>query len=230
MLEFSNKDVMNMVIGESLSKVLLFYRDHKDIFTPFSNQKEKREIIKKIYSILGYDSKPQLNTEMKPAIVNGPLVHRGISASSKEELISYIKEFISGEVFYGGRASIYGTGIYTVVGEDRDVACKYATDGNTNDIGIVITSVLKDDAEIIYSDELREVSDIVLERLKKAYKNMDNYLSILEDDGAFAAILGYDAIYVKEKEYMVILNRSKLIVYDNQIMHDLNRISEEKSR
>ena len=230
MLEFSNEDVMNMVIGESLSKVLLFYRDHKDIFTSFSNQKEKREIIKKIYSILGYDSKPQLNTEMKPTIVNGPLVHRGISASSKEELISYIKEFISGEVFYGGRASIYGTGIYTVVDEDRDVARKYATDGDTNDIGIVITSVLKDDAEITYSDELREVSDIVLERLNKAYKNMENYLSILEDDGAFAAILGYAAIYVKEKEYMVILNRSKLIVYDNQIMHDLNRISGEKSR
>lgn len=230
MLDFSKEDIKNMFIDTCLKQLLLFYRDHKDIFVSFSTQKEKREIIKKLYNILEYDSKPQLNTEMKPTIVNGPLVHRGISASSKEKLISYIKEFISGEVFYGGRASIYGTGIYTVVGEDRDVACKYATNGDTNDIGIVITSVLKDDAEIISSEDLREIKDIVLERLKKAYNNMDNYLNILEDDGAFAAILGYDAIYVKEKEYMVILNRSKLIVYDNQIRHDLNRIDGEKSR
>lgn len=230
MLDFSKKDIKNMFIDTSLKQLLLFYRDHKDIFTPFSTQKEKREIIKKLYNILEYDSKPQLNTEMKPTIVNGTLVHRGISAGSKEELISYIREFISGEVFYGGRASIYGTGIYTAVGEDINVASKYATNGDTNDIGIVITSVLKDETKIISSEDLHEINDIVLERLKKAYKNMDNYLSILEDDGVFAAILGYDAIYVKEKEYMVILNRSKLIVDDNQIMHDLNRISGEKSR
>ena len=160
------------LIEASLRQELLFYQKHKDIFVSFSNQKEKREIIKKIYKELGYDLLPQINTEIKAGTVEGSVVYRGISASSKEELLCYIYQFMKGEVFYGGRASIYGTGIYTV--EDENVARKYATDGDTNNIGIAIESVLRGNS-IIDNESINEIRDMVFERIRKAYKNMNNY-------------------------------------------------------
>lgn len=230
MLDIGKEDMKKIANEVEIEELVDFYKNHKDIFVPFSSQKERREIIKKIYNIFKFDSQPQLNTKIKFGVVNGPVVHRGISADSKEELISYINMFINGDVFYGGRASIYGTGIYTITGEDYIEARKYATAGLTSDIGIVITSVLTDDAEIITSKEVNDIRDAIFDRIRKTYEGLDNYLNVLEDDGALAAILGYDAIYVEDKKYIVVLNRSKLIVFDNQIKHDLNRIPEQKSR
>ena len=227
MLDFGIEDMKKIANEMEIEELVDFYNKHKDVFVPFSSQNERREIIKKIYNIFKFDSQPQLNTKIKFGVVNGPVVHRGISANSKEELISYINMFIKGDVFY---KDSYGTGIYTITGDDYVEARKYATNALTSDIGIVITSVLIDDAKIITSKEVNEIRDAIFDRIRKEYDGLDNYLKVLEDDGALAAILGYDAIYVKEKEYIVILNRSKLIVFDNQIKHDLNRIPEQKSR
>jgi len=49
-------------------------------------------------------------------------------------------------------------------------------------------------------------------------------LAVLEDDGALASILGYDAILVSEKNYLVILNRAKMIVNDININEQINYI------
>ena len=55
-------------------------------------------------------------------------------------------------------------------------------------------------------------------RLRKLYSNdIINFLKILQDDGLFSAILGYDAIFVEDKNYMVVLNRQKIIVNSNSI-------------
>ena len=50
----------------------------------------------------------------------------------------------------------------------------------------------------------------------------DSFLKIIEDDGVFAAILGYSAII--SGNTIVVLDRSKLITYDSRINADLNRL------
>lgn len=206
-----------------IKQVALFYEKYSDMFVNFSNINEKRELVKKIYKILNYDGLPQLYSALGSDVGEGISIFRGISANNEEELKEYANQFINGDVFYGGRASIYGTGIYTVLGNEVDVASKYASDGNTNDCGIVIESKLQKDSKIIEHDNVDEVRNFIFEKMGKMYKKgIENFLTILEDDGVLAAILGYDAIFVKDKDYMVVLNRKNMIVNDVDMLNKFN--------
>ena len=200
MLNFKKKERLTEQEKNIIKQISLFYEMNNDIFVKFSNSKEKRKIIKKIYKIFHYDDLPQLYTTSELDSKEGITIYRGISASNNEELKKYVNEFISGEIFYGGRASIYGTGIYTVVGDNLNAASNYASDGGTNNCGIVIETKLQKETKIIKNSEIAEAKSFIFEKMRKMYKqNIEEFLSILEDDGALAAILGYDAIYVEEK-------------------------------
>ena len=209
-------------------QLLDFYNNNKEIFVDFSRIDERREIVKKIYDILKYTGVPKKSSEINKSDKPGITVYRGVSAKSIEDLKVYGMQFTDGEVFYGGRASICGTGIYTVVG-DTDYANKYATDGGTNDIGIVIESTLDGQTKIITQEELYEKRDQVLKRLS-TYPAIKNFLNVLEDDGAFAAILGYQAIYAEDKKYMVILDRTQLVVNVADMIQQLANLAVSKER
>lgn len=43
-------------------------------------------------------------------------------------------------------------------------------------------------------------------------RNVLMFANFLDDNGVFAAVVGYDAIHVQEKEYMLVLNRSSIAV------------------
>ena len=195
-----------------------FYENNKNLFVnTISYQKEKRKIISKIYNLMGFSEKPTLSDNQEE-FINNQKLYRGISAENNELLCQYINEFINGAPFYGGRASIYGTGIYTVIGNDSNVANKYASDGNTNDCGIIIESILSEDSKVIEYSKIDSIREKIINRLRKLYSNeIINFLEILQDDGLFSAILGYDAIFVEDKNYMVVLNRQKMIVNSNSI-------------
>ena len=213
MFNFMRKNLISEEEKNNIKKILLFYEMHNDIFVDYSNSEEKRKIIKKIYKILNYDALPSLystsnNTE-------GIKVYRGISADNIDLLKNYSNDFIKGDIFYGGRASIYGTGIYTIMGNDSNVALDYASDGGTNNCGVVIESTMKSDTKIIKSSQIDEIRTFTFERIRKIYKkDIEKFLEVLNDDGALAAILGYDAIFVEEKNYLVVLNRAKMVVND----------------
>ena len=113
---------------------------------------------------------PQLYSTSELDNKDGITVYRGISASDNDVLKKYVNEFINGDVFYGGRASIYGTGIYTVVGENLGVASKYANDGGINNCGIVIESKLQKDSKIIKYSEIEQIKDFLSEKMRKMYK------------------------------------------------------------
>lgn len=230
MFKFKKKIELSEYEKDIIRKVSLFFEMYNDIFINFTTIKEKREIIKKIYNILNFDELAQLYSNSNHDINEGLTIYRGISANSNEELKKYVNEFLNGEVFYGGRASIYGTGIYTVIGEDLNVASKYASDGGINNYGIVIESKIKKDSKIIQSSEIGKLRNFIYEIIKKMYKqNLDVFLAILEDDGALAAILGYDAIYVEKKKYIVILNRGKMIVNDIDLFDKLDMSCDNKT-
>ena len=231
MFDFKKKDKLTEKEKDIIKQISLFFEIYNDIFIEFSSMGEKRKIIKNIYEILRYDELPQLYSTSELDNKDGITIYRGISASNKEELKKYVNEFINGEVFYGGRASIYGTGIYTVVGENLGVASKYASDGGINNFGIVIESKLQKDSKIIKNSEIEEVKSFIFEKMQKMYKkNIEEFLSVLEDDGVLAAILGYDAIYVEEKNYIVMLNRKKMIVNDVDVLNKLDLNNDIKNR
>ena len=215
---FKKKDIMSEEEKNYLKIFCFFYENNKTIFVnAISNQKEKREIISKIYNLISFSGKPTLSDNQED-FINNQKLYRGISAENSELLCQYINEFINGAPFYGGRASIYGTGIYTVIGNDRNVANKYASDGDTNDCGIVIESILSKDSKVIEYSKIDCIREKIINRLRKLYSNeIINFIEILQDDGLFSAILGYDAIFVEEKNYVVVLNRQKMIVNSNSI-------------
>ena len=215
---FKKKDSMSEEEKQLLKIFCYFYENNKNLFVnTISYQKEKRKIISKIYNLMGFSEKPTLSDNQEE-FINNQKLYRGISAENNELLCQYINEFINGAPFYGGRASIYGTGIYTVIGNDSNVANKYASDGNANDCGIIIESILSEDSKVIEYSKIDSIREKIINRLRKLYSNeIINFLEILQDDGLFSAILGYDAIFVEDKNYMVVLNRQKIIVNSNSI-------------
>ena len=80
--------------------------------------------------------------------------------------------------------------------------------------------------EIIEKEKIEIIRKFLIEKLKNYYKNnINNFTNILEDDGALAAILGYDAILVREKNYIIILNRSKLVINDTNLYEQLDNLN-----
>lgn len=89
---------------------------------------------------------------------------------------------------------------------------------------------MKIDAKVIDYSKINELRDFLIKKLKESYKeDISNFLSILDDDGALAAILGYDAILVKEKNYLIVLNRGELVINDSYLFNQLESISKVKS-
>ena len=207
-------------------RLLDFYNDNKNLFGDFETVSERKKIVKEIYDILKYTGKPGvISKSSKPGIS----VYRGISADDVETLKAFSSQFVDGEAFYGKNASIYGTGIYTVVGDNKDVAYKYATEGYTTDNGIVIEGKLDGDARIIKIEDLYKIKETALEKLK-TYPALNIFLKVLEDDGAFAAILGYQAIYVEDKKYMVILDRTQLAIDVQNMVRQLAELTVSEKR
>lgn len=230
MFVFRSKNKMTDEEKDIIKKVSIFYEMHNNIFVTFTNPSERRQIITKIYKILEYNSFPNLSSSLNDTNDNGLKVYRGISAPSVELLNKYVNDFIKGDVFYGGRASIYGTGIYTVVGSDLNIAQDYASDGGLNTCGVIIESVMKSDTKIIKNTEIDIIRNFIFDKIRKMYKrdsNIEKFLAVLEDDGALASILGYDAIFVEEKGYLVVLNRTKMIVNDISLFDQINNVNSE---
>lgn len=211
------KEELTYIQKNMLKIFCMFYEQNKGLFIDsINNQKEKKKIIKKIYELLNYTNCPILNDNQEVFENSNLKIYRGISADNQDLLHEYINNYLNGEPFYGGRASIYGTGIYTVLGENISVASEYASDGGVNTCGAVIESIMDKETKIIESSKANDIRNILFDKLRKLYhEDIENYLSILEDDGALCSILGYDAIYVEEKKYMVVLNRGKMIVNSN---------------
>lgn len=230
MFGFAKKEKMNEERKNLIKQVMLFYEINKDLFIDYSNQKEKKQIISSIFKSMKYDNYPKLSSLTEQNIDSNIVVYRGISAENEDLLKEYIDTFINGKVYLGGRASIYGTGIYTIVGSS-DVAKDYFSDGGHNNCGVIIESRMTNDTKIIETKQLEELKEFLINNLENIYgKTINNYINIIDDNGALAAILGYDAIYAKEKNYLVILNRTKMIVNDVDLYKQLDNIKNDNYR
>lgn len=228
MLFFKNKEPMSEEEKNILKQVIMYYELNRDIFVNYYSISEKKKIIYDVFASLNYDNVPDLASTSNSQL-SDIKIYRGISAKDEKLLKNYVDDFLNGKVFFGKRASIYGTGIYTVIG-DLTLAQDYSSDGGINNCGVIIESNLKIDAKVIDYSKINEMRDFLIKKLRESYKeDISNFLSILDDDGALAAILGYDAILVKEKNYLIVLNRGELVINDSYLFSQLESISKDRS-
>lgn len=191
--------------------MITFYRANEDMFKSYFSEyrepDERKALIKEIYNRLNYTG----NTTINKPRASDVCLYRGIRAETEQDIQQYSKDFSTGEVVFGKKASLHGTGIYMATNEQ--VALKYAT-YNAN-YGAMIKCEMADDIKIANCDQLMKDKETVLALMIKQNaddRNILMYSNLLNDNGVFAAIVGYDAINIPEKEYMLVLNREKLFV------------------
>lgn len=202
-----------------------FYRQHQDMFKTYFEQDDKsqlskKDFIKSIYNELDYTG-PSMSE--KPGPQDNITLHRGIRAESAEEIQQFAEGFSNGEVVYGKKASLHGTGIY--MSTDESVAQKYAT--YDKGYGAVIKCSLPGEVRMIDDGDLAQLKNDVLATMRQSSDpGVQQYAGFLDlDNGAFAAVAGYDAINIPDKGYVLALNREKLFVdgIDYYIDQELQR-------
>lgn len=212
MLDFSIDEFKKLFENTCFNRLLKFYENHKDLFVQFTPE-EKNGIIKNIYEELGYTKQTRLNTDLKPGVHEAVIVFKKVSSNNMEELIRKISAFLNDDSVYEEGA--FGTGIYAITGENIQEAYSSVNKGPTD---IVIENILE--GEVITSESIKELKEAIIRKFNS--NGYDSFLRIIEDDGVFAAILGYSAII--SGNTIVVLDRSKLITYDSRINADLNRL------
>lgn len=209
---FKKRNTISEEEKNILKQILYFYETTKDkINYDYNSMSNRNAKIKEIYEILGYNNPPIIEEQTNEL----KTVYRGISAPDKDTLKEYINQFICGDNFLGGRASIYGTGIYTFTNKNENTE-SYANDGGLSENGIVLEINVPNDEKIISYENLSKIQQSLLPRLNKLIDN-SKFIELLDNCGALGAILNYDAIYVNEKDYLVILNRSKINLNKNYV-------------
>jgi hypothetical protein len=184
---------------------------------------------------LGYDNKPKKvsSKEMDALVKKGSAeLWRGVSDPKAKDT------FINGD--FETRGGMYGTGIYTAYGKaGKEVAEKYSRSeltSNNKTSGSVIRMTLSNNARIIKDKELERIKSDYINNLfekeisrdemaKMSFKEFDDAKnfneslrakgSLLSEPAIFAALMGYDAIDVPDQQYMILINRSKVVVVND---------------
>ncbi len=167
-------------------------------------------ILKSIITEVKFNGLPKIKPgkDISKLVKDGHIeLFRGVAKPEHTE------QFKSGEYFAG--QGIYGSGIYTGVGK-RGI--RTAGGYTSNQDNCIIRMVLDKDAKIITEKELSKKMDEVLSKSEIKPDGLRN--RIINDPGRWAAMNGYDAIHAEQREYMIVLNRSKLTVQKEPINND----------
>lgn len=205
-----------------------FYRQHQEMFQSYfdrdCDQRDKKEFIKEVYRELDYTG----DTMREKPTTSSATLYRGIRADSETEIKQYAEGFSDGEIVFGKKASLHGTGIYMSINEET--AKKYATYDSS--YGAMIKCEMSGEAKVINDGDLMQIKNDTLSIMRRNHQDpgVQQYAGFLElDNGAFAAIAGYDAINIPNKGYTLVLNRNKLFVegidyyigHEKQVNHQL---------
>ena len=180
----------------------------------------------------GYGGRPSVVARSEFNKMSSPELYRGISGRNAAR---FADDFVAGDYYAGN--GLYGNGTYSAFGsEGLATAERYAA---SDGIGKVITMKLKPGARTLTwgSDKLEAVRaeyrsriaplltkiDDDLLRLKNAgstnhkeFVRLSNARQALQavavDNGRLATIMGYDALVVEGNNYVVVLNRTAVVV------------------
>lgn len=217
-----NVDIINdpvEIINKGESAVMSFMeRKGLDDFRMddyLSDNRTKRSMLEIINETDGFKGMPQVLSAKEFKKVDSDLLIRGLNGN-QTDINKYIDELMYEEEFYTAKG-LYGNGLYTgKFSEDlhKKILNDYAKGVKEN----IFEMKLDKSANIITYDDVNKKR----KELRKYYKQNSAYDEIatvksatrklLDDNGRLAEIMGYDAIYVEKPDYMVILNRTKLII------------------
>lgn len=215
---FKKRDTLSESEKNQLKQILYFYETTKDIINyNYDTMSERNKKIMEIFEALNYNNPPSIEENTNDLRT----VYRGISAPDEETLNKYIYQFLYGDNFFGGKASIYGTGIYTYTAKNENTE-SYATNGGLSSNGIILEIKIPNDENVVSYANLSKIQASLVPRLTKIIDN-PKFIELLENYGVLASILKYDAIYVEDKEYLVIMNRSKLIMNNKYVDSIINK-------
>lgn len=151
----------------------------------------------------GFDGLPAVvsSSDLDAAIQGGAKeIFRGLSGP---DAAKYAEQFRSGEAFAG--TGNYGNGTYFGIGPGgQKVATQYA--GTSSNQGTVIRAALRADAKVASWDDIGVPDFAFLQKLGPDIGPK------LFDAGRLATALGYDAMTAMDGEYLIVLNRTALMV------------------
>lgn len=174
----------------------------KSLFEGETESYNQEETLTKVLNELNYTSKPEVVNDLNNEINKGDTaLFRGVYGTSIGQVRHHVDEFKQGKMFISS-ASAYGNGIYT---SPKRSDVKRYTSNQYGDQGIIKMALSKD-ARIITEKELSRILSNIPEKDNALYRAME------KDNSLLAASMGYDAINVTEKGYMVLLNRGKVKV------------------
>ena len=160
-------------------------------------------IIEQLAKENGFDGLPieVSKSEYKRLLNDGNIKMQRVVSTNKANTAEYYRnQFINGK--YHSGTGLYGNGIYASI-KESDI-----TTYSTKESAVIKMALSKDAKVLKFADEYDEYKYIANDL--KNYKGIQ--LKIMEDPGRNAIIKGYDAIYIQDKGYYVILNRTKVYV------------------
>ena len=207
-------------------KLMDFYRNNQEMFDQYfgimRTPSERKAFIRDVYDVLNYTqptSLPQYNT-------NGLILYRGLIAENAQDIQHYTSSLIDGEVVFGKKAQLHGTGIYMTTNEN--VAMKYAVNGD--EYGSIVQCESAEGIKLADSAQLTVDKEAILEFMSSQNQDDRNilmYSNFLNDNGVFASVIGYDAINIPEKDYILVLNRGSIAVDGVSYYRDGQEISQD---
>ncbi len=168
--------------------------------------------LKKILDMNGFSDKPKKvnKKELASALANGTVMYRGLNG---EEAVKYAKQFYDGEMFVG--TGLGGNGIY--MSKDSMIAEEYTRGSN-----VTVVAVMPKDMKVAGKDVREEYKEF-FERYKSTAEQTQEEKEYIwgiqkaTSFGVYCVLKGYDAFLptIKPETNMVVLNRSKLIIGEN---------------
>lgn len=206
-------------------KLMDFYRNNQsmfdDYFSTMRTPSERKDFIKDVYSALHYTdptSPPQHN--------NGLTLYRGLVAQNAQDIQNYTSSLVDGEVVFGKKAQLHGTGIYMTT--NADVAMKYAMHGG--EYGSIVQCETVGGMTLADGAQLTADKEAILKLMCSQNQDDPNvlmYSNFLNDNGVFASIIGYDGINIPEKDYVLVLNRGSIAVDEISYYREGQEISQD---
>lgn len=193
------------------------------------------KLLKEIYRHQGYDGPlKKVGTKAWGDIETRSLWRGMADQGVRQSPARFVKALTDGDYFPG--FGVFGNGTYSAYGsKGRQVALQYA---GGKKAGLVNFKLAKD-ARVVTETKLRGIQETIrgrlfslqsqkLKALEKAESTMSaakfraaqlelrtwttNTTLVLQDPGRLAAMLGYDAINVVQADFMIVLNRTKMVI------------------
>lgn len=221
--ELSNLKVLLDIVNDSEFSMLLKQSAQKE----FNNQSDK--LLAKFLLQNGFMALPtKVNENEYNLLVKSNLtqIYRGVKiADAQNDYNNNLNMFVGHGLYLNGIYFSYGShGLkdakkYAILSNKYSITNKDFTNMELNN-GSIIKALVKSDAKVVNLGDLVKINSQIIKQAAKTKELSHNtkckIINMLSSDMAkTAALIGFDMVKIPELKYMVVLNRGKTIVQEN---------------